>query len=57
MRHTFAALALQNGVDIKTVSGVLGHFSAGFALDTYAYVISVARCQAAQTMAGVLGGG
>lgn len=31
-------LALQNGVDIKTVSGVLGHFSAGFTLDTYAHV-------------------
>ena len=38
LRHTFATLALQNGVDIKTVSGMLGHFSAGFTLDTYAHV-------------------
>lgn len=29
LRHTFATLALQNSVDIKTVSGMLGHFSGG----------------------------
>ena len=39
LRYTFATLALQNGVDIKTVSGILGHFSAGFTLDTYAHVM------------------
>lgn len=43
LRHTFATLALQNGVDIKTVSGMLGHFSAGFTLDTYAHVTSAAQ--------------
>ena len=26
LRHTFATLALQNGVDVKTVSGMLEHF-------------------------------
>jgi len=35
LRHTFATLALQNGVDIKTLSGMLGHYSSGFTLDTY----------------------
>ena len=29
-QHTTATLALQNGVDVKTVSGMLGHYSAGF---------------------------
>ncbi|MBM6897880.1 site-specific integrase [Pseudoflavonifractor capillosus] len=55
-RHTFATLALQNGVDVKTVSGMLGHFSAGFTLDTYAHITSAAQRQAAQTMGNVLAG-
>lgn len=54
LRHTFATLALQNGVDIKTVSGILGHFSAGFTLDTYAHVTTAAQKEAAQTMGNVL---
>ncbi len=54
LRHTFATLALQNGVDIKTVSGMLGHFSAGFTLDTYAHVTTAAQKEAAQTMGNVL---
>ena len=53
--HTFVTIALQNGVDIKTVSGMLGHFSAGFTLDTYAHVTTSAQKEAAQTMANVLG--
>ena len=56
LRHTFATLALQNGVDIKTVSGMLGHFSAGFTLDTYAHVTTAAQREAANTMGTVLAG-
>ncbi len=54
LRHTFATLALQNGVDIKTVSGMLGHYSAGFTLDTYAHVTTAAQRQAANTMGSIL---
>ena len=54
LRHSFATLALQNGVDIKTVSGMLGHFSAGFTLDTYAHVTTAAQREAANTMGNVL---
>ena len=56
MRHTFATVALQNGVDVKTVSGMLGHYSAGFTLDTYTHVTTQAQRQAANTMANILSG-
>ena len=54
LRHTFATLALQNGVDVKTVSSMLGHYSAGFTLDTYAHVTTDARLKAAQTLGNIL---
>lgn len=54
LRHTFATLALQNGVDIKTVSGILGHFSAGFTLDTYTHTTTASQKEAANTMQNIL---
>ncbi len=54
LRHTFATLALQNGVDIKTVSGMLGCFSAGFTLDTYAHITATAQKETAQATGNVL---
>lgn len=54
LRHTFATTALQNGVDVKTVSSMLGHYSAGFTLDTYAHVTTDAQLKAAQTMGNIL---
>ena len=35
---------------------MLGHYSAGFTLDTYAHVTTVAQKQAAQTMGNLLSG-
>lgn len=52
--HTFAAMALQNGVDVKTVSSMLDHYSTGFTLDTYAHVTTDAQLKAAQTMGNIL---
>lgn len=54
LRHSFATIALQNGVDIKTASGMQGHFSAGFTLDTYAHVTTSAQKDATQTMGNIL---
>ena len=50
LRHTFATLAIQNGVDIKTVSGMLGHYDAGFTLRTYTHATDRMQEQAAATM-------
>ena len=50
LRHTFATLAIQQGVDAKTVSSILGHYSADFTLDTYTHVTGEMQKDAAQRM-------
>ncbi len=54
LRHTFATMALQNGVDVKTLSNILGHFSAGFTLDTYAHVTTNMQQDAADKVGNFL---
>ena len=56
LRHTFATLALQNGVDVKTLSGLLGHYSAGFTLDTYGHITPAMKQDAANKIGGFLSG-
>ena len=56
LRHTFSVLALQNGVDVKTLSAMLGHYSAGFTLDTYAHVTTSMQKQAANAVGNFLSG-
>ena len=45
LRHTFATLALQNGVDVKTVSSMLGHYDAGFTLLFFLPSSSLESCR------------
>ena len=50
----FATLALQNGVDIKTVSAMLGHYDAGFTLRTYTHTTRQKQDETAQTMGSLM---
>ena len=50
LRHNFATMALQNGVDVKTVSSMLGHYDAGFTLRTYTHATRQMQEQAAEKM-------
>ncbi len=50
LRHTFAVLSLQNGDDIKTVQGNLGHATAAFTLDVYGHVSERMREDSAARM-------
>ena len=54
LRHTFATMALQNGVDVKTLSGALGHYSAGFTLNTYTHATAQMKQDAADAIGGVI---
>ncbi|MBR6510497.1 MAG: site-specific integrase [Clostridia bacterium] len=38
LRHTFATTALANGMDIKTLSAIIGHNSAETTLNTYTHI-------------------
>lgn len=40
LRHTFASRAMEQGMDAKTLSMLLGHYSVSFTLDTYAHVLT-----------------
>ena len=51
---SFATMALQNGVDVKTLSNILGHFSAGFTLDIFAHVTTGMQQDAANKVGDFL---
>ena len=54
LRHTYATLALQQGVDVKTVSENLGHATVAFTLDVYAHVSEEMQKRSASLMQAYL---
>lgn len=55
LRHTFATVAVASGVDIKTVSSILGHANAAMTLNVYASADPDAKRAAASVIGDALG--
>ncbi len=53
-RHLFASLLVGNGVDIVTVSGVLGHSAVSTTSNIYCHMLEDARVRASDTVASAL---
>ena len=50
LRHSYAALALQNGVVAKTASSNLGHATTAFTMDRYGHVTETIMRDSADKM-------
>lgn len=50
LRHTFATESIRCGVDLKTLSEMLGHYSVAFTMDTYGHVTNAMQDDAAHRL-------
>ena len=56
LRHTFATMALENGMDVKTLSAMIGHISSATTLNIYSHVTDTMQRQAAINIDRGIGG-
>ena len=54
LRHSVATLSIEQGMDIKTISHMLGHTDAGFTINTYMHVTDAMQQNVADTMGELL---
>lgn len=54
MRHTFATLLLKAGVDIATVSKLMGHASVEIPIKYYGHIVDGLKTQAMQKLNDIL---
>ena len=52
--HTLATLSPKYGVDVRTLSGALGHYDAGFTLSTYTHATEGMKRSAADAIGNVI---
>ena len=50
LRHTFATMSLEHGMDVKTLSTIIGHTSAETTLDIYTHITNEMQCRAARSI-------
>lgn len=48
LRHTFATMSLEHGMDIKTLSTIIGHSSTAATLDIYSHATDTMKQEAAR---------
>lgn len=53
-RHTAASIMIANGVDVVTVSKMLGHSTPSMTTDVYSHLIEEAKRKAAECVADVI---
>ena len=54
LRHTFTVESIRAGVDVKTLSSMLGHSSVSFTLDVYVHTTSDMHADAADKLQALI---
>lgn len=54
LRHTFATLSIQEGVDLRTIQETLGHYDPSFTMRTYSHVTNKMRREASSKIGNLI---